>query len=155
MREIEIITRITNDFICDSHGTIVTEYCKRQSTWETFRDEINYTLSESFIQELIPETLVLQSADAAKKDQKETNDLQTVMHMITKGSTHWEKVLTEGIRHSLLSYQEQSAVKHIIQMAATGAIPSSRTGKLPHKIMEMVNASLAAEEKLIAEGIII
>ena len=27
MREIEIVTKMTNDFICDSHGVIVTEYC--------------------------------------------------------------------------------------------------------------------------------
>ena len=26
MREIEIVTKMTNDFICDSHGVIVTEY---------------------------------------------------------------------------------------------------------------------------------
>ena len=33
MREIEIVTKMTNDFICDSHGVIVTEYCKKQETW--------------------------------------------------------------------------------------------------------------------------
>lgn len=29
MHEIEIVTKQTNDFICDSHGMIVTEYCKK------------------------------------------------------------------------------------------------------------------------------
>lgn len=37
MREIEIMTKQTNDFICDSHGMIVTEYCKRESTWEDYK----------------------------------------------------------------------------------------------------------------------
>ncbi len=31
MREIELVTKMTNDFICDSHGIIVTEYCKKKT----------------------------------------------------------------------------------------------------------------------------
>ena len=38
-------------------------------------------------------------------------------------------------------------------MATTGKIPSSRSGKLPIKIMTIVKTALAAEDKLISEGI--
>ena len=52
MREIEIVTKMTNDFICDSNGVIVTEYCKKQVTWEKFRDTISYMPSADFLKEL-------------------------------------------------------------------------------------------------------
>ena len=48
MAEIERITQITNDFICDSHGVIVTEYCKKKETWEAYKN-VPYTLSKEFL----------------------------------------------------------------------------------------------------------
>lgn len=151
MREIEIVTRMTNDFICDSHGVIVTEYCKRQSTWEEYRDSVKHELSKEFIEELIPESMLKESEKDAKKSQKETNDLQTIMDMIAKGAGYWNTLLIKG--SSILSFQEKTAITQIINMATTGNIPSSRSGKLPIKIMTTVKTALAAEEKLISEGI--
>ena len=87
----------------------------------------------------------------AKRDQKETNDLQTIMDMIAKGAGYWNSVLTKG--SSSLSYQEKNAVMQIINIATTGNIPSSKSGKLPIRIMTAVKLALAAEEKLISEGI--
>ena len=153
MREIEIVTRMTNDFICDSHGMIVTEYCKKQSTWEAFRDKVEYQLSKAFLDELIPAAYENQVANAAKKEQKETNDLQVLMTSISKGYKYWNQVYHEGINRSLLTYQERASVQQMMQMAETGKIPSSRTGKLPHKIMETVSICHMAEEKLMVEGI--
>lgn len=151
MREIERVTRLTNDFICDSHGVIVTEYCKRQSTWEEYRDSVSYRLSEEFIAELIPESILKETEKDAKKGQKETNDLQTIMDMIRKGPGYWNSMLMQG--SSILSYQEKTAITQIIGMATSGNIPSSKSGKLPIKIMTTVKTALAAEDKLISEGI--
>lgn len=151
MREIERVTRLTNDFICDSHGVIVTEYCKRQSTWEEYRDSVSYRLSEEFIAELIPESMLKETEKDAKKGQKETNDLQTIMDMIRKGPGYWNSMLMQG--SSILSYQEKTAITQIIGMATSGNIPSSKSGKLPIKIMTTVKTALAAEDKLISEGI--
>ena len=53
MREIEIVTKMTNDFICDSHGVIVTEYCKKEETWNKFKDTVKYIPSGKFINELV------------------------------------------------------------------------------------------------------
>ena len=114
IREIEIVTRMTNDFICDSHGVIVTEYCKRQPTWEEYRDKVKYELSRDFLAELIPESLLKEVEKDAKKDQKETNDLQTIMDMITKGAGYWNSMLMKG--SSSLSYQEKNAVMQIIDV---------------------------------------
>ena len=151
IREIEIVTRMTNDFICDSHGIIVTEFCKRQSTWEEYRDSVKYELSNEFVEELIPESMLKEAVNEAKKEQKETNDLQTIMEMIGKGAGYWNTMLMKGT--AVLSYQEKNAITQIISMATTGNIPSSRSGKLPIKIVTTVKTALAAEEKLISEGI--
>ena len=151
MREIEIVTRMTNDFICNSHGVIVTEYCKRYSTWEEYRDSIEYELSKDFISELIPESIMKETEKDAKNVQKETNDLQTIMSMLSKGAGYWNSILING--SSILSYQEKNSISEIIKMATTGKIPSSRSGKLPIKIMTIVKTALAAEDKLISEGI--
>lgn len=155
MREIEKVTRITNDFICDSHGIIVTEYCKHESTWISYRDSVRYELSDEFISELLPISIVMEESKAAKDEQKQTNDLQMVMDMVSKGSEYWNRLLQNGISHSMLSFKEQTAFRQIITIATTGSIPSSRTGKLSSKLLTTVKLVQSAQEKLEAEGIVI
>lgn len=153
MREVEKITKITNDFICDSHGVIVTEYCKRASTWEEYRDTVKYELSADFINELMPESLIKEKEASAKAEQKEINDLQVVMDIVSKGTDYWNKLMTAGVQKSLLSYQEQTAINQIINMAMTGNVPASASGKVPYKTMTTIRLALAAKDKLEAEGI--
>ena len=154
MREIEKVTRITNDFICDSKGVIVTEYCKRESTWVAYRDTVKYELSDDFVEELLPVSLVQEEVKAAKSEQKQTNDLQLIMDMVAKGVDYWTRLLQEGAKRSMLSYQEQTALRQIISIAATGSIPASRTGKLSSKTLTTVKIVQAARDKLEAEGIV-
>ena len=144
---------ITNDFICDSHGVIVTEYCKRASTWEEYRDSVKYELSDDFINELMPETLIKEQEASAKAEQKEINDLQVVMEIVSKGADYWNKLLLAGTQKSLLSYQEQTAIRQVINMATTGNVPVSASGKVPFKTMSTIKLVLAAKDKLEAEGI--
>lgn len=153
MREVEKVTKITNDFICDSHGVIVTEYCKRASTWEEYRDTVKYELSADFINELMPESLIKEKEASAKAEQKEINDLQVVMDIVSKGADYWNKLMTAGVQKSLLSYQEQTAINQIINMAMTGNVPASASGKVPYKTMTTIRLALAAKDKLEAEGI--
>lgn len=153
MREVEKVTKITNDFICDSHGVIVTEYCKRASTWEEYRDTVKYELSADFINELMPESLIKEKEASAKAEQKEINDLQVVMDIVSKGVDYWNKLMTAGVQKSLLSYQEQTAINQIINMAMTGNVPASASGKVPYKTMTTIRLALAAKDKLEAEGI--
>lgn len=155
MREVEKVTKITNDFICDSHGVIVTEYCKRPATWEEYRDTIKYELSAEFIEELMPESVAKEQEGSAKDDQKEMNDLQVVMDVVSKGADYWNKLMTIGMQKSLVSYQEQTAIKQVITMAQTGNVPVSSLGKVPFKTMTTIKLVLAVKDKLEAEGIII
>ena len=155
MREVEKVTKITNDFICDSHGVIVTEYCKRPSTWEEYRDTIKYDLSAEFTDELMPESVIKEQEVSAKAEQKEMNDLQVVMDVVSKGVDYWNKLMTIGIQKSLVSYQEQTAIKQVIMMAQTGNVPVSSSGKVPYKTMTTIKLVLAVKDKLESEGIII
>ncbi len=154
MHEIEIVTKMTNDFICDSHGVIVHEYCKKESTWIEYRDKIKYTPQKAFLDELIPISVQKEIETAAAKEQKQTNELQELMGLYHKGVDYWTKVLNLGVTHRLLSYQEQTAVKQIVCMISSGNIPSTTTGKLPRKFQTAVKDAKGAEEKVISEGLL-
>ena len=144
MREIEILTKMTNDFICDSHGMIVTEYCKKDTTWEAFRNNVKYELSQQFISELIPESLIRAEEDAAKKDERETQKLDYQVEIVRIGEEMWQRLLQEGKKRGLLSFAEQSLIND--------AIKSTRTGVLPP--MMQARKIMAVKDKLEAEGII-
>lgn len=45
--QIEKIAPQTNKFITNSSGVIVTEYCKKQETWEKFK-EVKIDLTDEF-----------------------------------------------------------------------------------------------------------
>lgn len=113
--------------------------------------KVKYELSREFLAELIPESMLKEAEKDAKKDQKETNDLQTIMDMITKGAGYWNSMADERIFKPFIPGKKCG--QQIINIATTGNIPSSRSGKLPIKIMTAVKLALAAEEKLISEGI--
>lgn len=153
LREIEKITKITNDYICDSHGVIVTEYCKRQSTWENYRDTIKYELSHDFLNELLPESLMKEAERAAKADQKETNDLSLVLDVLKPGAEYWNSVLEIGKAKSLVSFQEETAIKQIITMATTGNVPVSNSGRVPFRVLTTVRMAVSVKDKLETEGI--
>lgn len=155
MREIEKVTKLTNDFICDSHGMIVTEYCKRLSTWEEYKNRVHYTLSDDFLNELIPLSLIKEEEQSAKSEQKETNELQSIMDLISLGASYWSELMKKGMEKSLISYQEQAALKQLISMTMTGNIPVSGSGKVPYKTTTTIKTVLEVKDKLEAEGILI
>lgn len=154
MHEIEIVTKMTNDFICDSHGVIVHEYCKKEDTWNEYRDSIKYTPDSNFLNELIPVSMEKEMEQAAVKDQKATNDLQNLMDLFQKGVEYWNKVLTMGVSHRLISFQEQSAIKQIISMITSGNIPSTSTGNLPRRFQTTIKDAIEAESKVSSEGLL-
>jgi hypothetical protein len=143
MREIEIVTKKTNDFICDSHGMIVTEYCKKEATWTAYRDEVKHELSAAFINELVPESLMKEEEEAAKKDEKETQkmDFQIEMHRI--GTEKWQYLLVEGEKRGLLKYSEKTMLELAIKSTQKGIV-------LP---VYQVKQIMAIKDKLEAEGI--
>lgn len=153
MREIELVTKMTNDFICDSHGIIVTEYCKKEDTWVAFRDTVSYTPSDRFIDELMPEGLIKEQEESAQKEQKGVDDLKYVMQIIEPGAEYWQKLFVEGVKRGALKYSDQTWLKQAMEFASKGDIPCSSLGKVPYKTMTMAKTVMEIKERLESLGI--
>lgn len=155
MREIEIVTKMTNDFICNSHGVIVTEYCKRKETWEQYRDNVRYHLTPEFIDELISTSDVKEKEQVAKEDKKEENNLKDVMMIVNRGVEYWRNLILIAQKNNIsVSYQELNAINQLINMAETGNVPCTSSGKIPPRVAKAVEISLDFEEELKAEGLL-
>ena len=155
MREIEIVTKLTNDFICDSNGVIVTEYCKKLSTWEDFCDTISYKPSAEFLKELVSAAEVKEYEHEAKSNKKEDNNLQNVMAIISRGKDYWQNLVRIAQTHKIsVSYQELTAVKQLIDMSVTGNVPITASGKVPSKVTKAIQMALTLEDKLKTEGLL-
>lgn len=155
MREIEIVTKMTNDFICDSYGVIVTEYCKKLSTWEEFRDKIGYSPSADFLSELISTAEVKEYEHDAKSDKKDDNNLKNIMAIINRGANYWQDLVRIAQNNRIsVSYQELTAIKQLIDMSVTGKLPITSSGKVPSKVIKAVQLALALEDKLKTEGLL-
>lgn len=153
MHEIEIVTKMTNDFICDSHGVIVTEYCKRPETWVAYRDNVCYTPSEKFLSELIPESVTKEQEVASQKDQKDINDLNYVTEIIKLGAGYWQRLLEEGTSRAALGYVEQNTLRQAVDFAHKGNIPCSASGKVPARTMALAKSIYDVKDKLESLGI--
>lgn len=153
MHEIEMVTKMTNDFICDSHGVIVTEYCKRPETWVSYRDNVRYTPSEKFLSELMPESITKEQEVASQKDQKDTNDLNYVTEIIKLGAEYWQRLLEEGTSRAVLGYVEQNTLRQAVDFAHKGNIPCSASGKVPARTMALAKSIHDVKDKLESLGI--
>lgn len=153
MHEIEMVTKMTNDFICDSHGVIVTEYCKRLETWVSYRDNVRYTPSEKFLSELMPESITKEQEVASQKDQKDTNDLNYVTEIIKLGAGYWQRLLEEGTSRAALGYVEQNTLRQAVDFAHKGNIPCSASGKVPARTMALAKSIYDVKDKLESLGI--
>ena len=130
MREIEKVTKMTNDFICDSHGIIVTEYCKKKDTWETYRDKVPYSISKEFVDDLVPDIVAKNDANDAKNDQKEKNKIMAEIEVVKLGGAYWRKLLEDGRNQHLLDYKELSLLTVAAEMERSGRYPSTAQAKL-------------------------
>ncbi len=155
MREIEIVTKMTNDFICDSNGVIVTEYCKKLLTWERFRDTIEYRPSADFIRELVSSAEVKEVEQSAKTEKKEENNLQNIMEIVNRGVDYWQNLVKIAQDHRIKpSFQELTAINQLVEMAKTGDIPITSSGKVPSRVTKAIQTALGLEDKLITEGLL-
>lgn len=155
MHEIEIVTKMTNDFICDSNGIIVTEYCKKQSTWDKFRDKIDYTLSADFKQELISTKEIKEEEKSAKSRKKDENSLENIIEIVNRGVDYWRNLvhIAEDNRINI-TYHELTAINQLVEMARTGNVPITSFGKVPSKVVKSIRTAQTLEDKLNTEGLL-
>ncbi len=135
VREIEMVSKITNDFIQNSNGIIVTEYCKKADTWEKYKN-IPYKLSDEFIKDLVSIELNKEIQRSAEKNEKEYQKINCEMEVYKIGSTNWKKYLDFASRYRLLTEKEESILKVAVDMERTGKTPSSKQAEI---IIEIKN----------------
>ena len=152
-KEIERVTPLTNNYLCNCSGVIVTEHCKKESTWLDFISTVKYEPTKAFLDELVPESMVNEEQRSAKKEEKETNDLALAAEIISLGVNFWKEMLDAALSRRLLSSPEQAALRQAMQMASTGTIPCSANGSIPAKTLAKIKEIFTLKDRLEAEGI--
>lgn len=156
MREIEILTKKTNEFICDSHGTIVTEYCKQESTWNKFKNLNIHNLSDAFLYELVNESEIIYQEKSARKEQKKTNDFKEFFDLYKLGSKYWENVLKISKEKACITNVQESAILQMIKLINKNQCPGSQrnSDNLPLKTKHMLQEIKNVKEQLETDGLI-
>ena len=103
--EIERIAQLTNRFIQDSGGVIVTEYCKKEDTWKKFKG-VKYNLSSDFLNDLTSKEIVENKMRSNIKEEKLSNDVNIEIEIVKLGAPYWRKLIEEGSKRGILSPQE-------------------------------------------------
>lgn len=137
--QLDNLAQFTNSFVTDSNGIIVTEYCKKEDTWNKFKAK-NYNLSEEFVKDLVPKSLLQEKMSASKKDQKLSASLNIEYEIVNLGGEYWRNLIQEGIKRRILSASEID----LLNIAASIDTPrpriaSPRQAKLIWKIREKLD----------------
>jgi len=115
--EIDKVAQLANDFINDSNNVIVTEYAKKEDTWNRFKD-IKIKFSDAFLDDLVNIILVQEKLDSAKKKAMENEkiivDIEVVNLARTENGKYWERLLIEGEKFHLLTGKEVDIIKKYI-----------------------------------------
>ena len=133
--EIERLAKITNEFIQDSNGALVSEYVKRKSTWDKFA-EYPYNLSSEFVNSLINERIIKEEQAAASKDQALTNDLNIEAEVFKRGSDYWKKLLSEGLERKILGPMDIQLLQKASTISEGRFMPNPRQAKDLWKLRE-------------------
>lgn len=143
--EIEKLAQFTNKFIQDSNGIIVTEYCKKQETWEKYK-KVEYTLSDKFLEDLISEELINDKKKAGINEKKLDEKINIEIEIINLGGPYWRKLIDEGKKRGVLSPKELDLLKIAASIdTSSPKIASPSQAKLIWKI----------REKLEKEGVLV
>lgn len=149
-KEIERATKFANDFINDSNGVIVSEYCKKATTWDKFKEK-PYTLSKWFLDELILQEMVDDQQRAYVKDEKQTSGLVKAVNFIKIGPKYWSKILELAELKKVGSNAEKAHLQKGIEFAQKAIPPSSN--KLPIAVENMIDDCYKVRESLISLGL--
>lgn len=102
----------------------VTEWAKRETCWRKAK-EIEIPLSDQFAATLIAKEEEKEDQRAAKKDQKQMNQVSAMIRVAEYGTANWRKLLSWGIENHILTPQEISFIRVAISMES-GKFPSEK-----------------------------
>lgn len=119
--EIEKIAFITNEFIQKSDGVIVTEYCKKQDTWNKYK-EIPYNFGKDFLFDLIKKDYFDAVIKDEIKSEKLNEDISIESEIINLGGEYWRNLIEEGVKRKILSPTELD----LLNIAASSDSPKPK-----------------------------
>lgn len=139
--ELEKIAKITNKFIQDSEGVIVTEYCKKEDTWKKYID-LDYSLSKKFIEDLVSLDLEKNKILADIKVEKLNKEINIENEIFRLGGDYWKKLIEEGKKRNLLSPTEIDLLNLASSMdGPKPRIPTPNQAKFIWKIRNKLDSS--------------
>lgn len=137
--EIEKIAQITNEFIQESDGVIVTEYCKKENTWKKFQD-FTIKLSPNFIKSLIDEEFIETKIKSATRESKSKEKINIEVEILNLGVNYWKNLLEEGKKRKILTPKEMDLLG-LVAGIPYFRIPSEKQAKLIWEIREKLDNS--------------
>ncbi|MDE6020028.1 MAG: AIPR family protein, partial [Ruminococcus sp.] len=145
VHEIEIVTKMTNDFIADNCGSmIVTEFCKKAETWEKFK-AVKYEPSVDFLKSLTLNEDYNEEETYAFKEEQRNTQINTEMKIYNLGSAYWQSLYEEAAKMKLLSEKDSSLLKIAASIEKTGYFPSPAQAK----------AIMAIRDRLDSQGVFV
>ena len=145
IEELEKIAFTTNEFIQNSSGIIVTEYCKKEETWNKYK-AIKHQLNEEFINDLISKEFYEEKMKSSQKDKKVENELNKERIIYEKPPHYWEGLIRQGKERNLLSTMEIDIMSMILTF-------NTSRPKFPSP--KQIKIILAAREKLEKNGVLV
>jgi len=138
VHQVEIVAKMTHEFLANSNGIIVREYAKDEKTWKQFQT-LPLELTEEFLKKLVPISEIKSSERQAKKDQKLDNDISDEIKVFDLGAAYWMGVLSQAREKKLINAKEES----LLNVAATmdlqkGKYPSAAQAKRIMQIREEI-----------------
>jgi hypothetical protein len=124
--EIQRIGKFIDEFIKDSEGIIVSEYCKKESTWNKLK-KIDIKLSNDFLRICKSKEEIKNIEETAKKEKKTEDKMLGEMEIAQLGSDYWSNLLEQGIKNKLLSEKDISLINVAIK---SYPLPSPAQAKL-------------------------
>ena len=111
--EIIRFAKTTNEFIVDSNGIIVTEYCKKPETWDKFK-KINISISKELTKQLVKKSESNKIINESKQNAKEQALLNVEIEVVKLGKDVWFNILEKGKELNLLSDKDRSLIKILL-----------------------------------------
>ena len=112
----------------------VTEWAKREACWQGAK-ALSYALLPDFVSELQSREIAASEAKDARKTQKQTDKLNSLVEVVNYGSENWAALLEWNVTHRVLAPSEI----HQIQLAKNmdgGLISSDKKCQKVLKILE-------------------
>lgn len=119
-------SKLIYDFLIDEHREVenVTEWAKREKCWKLAM-ELDVTLLNDFLDELLTKEEQDLIKKNNKKDQKLTNDINQTVEVYNYGVENWKYLVEWNDSHGVLNMQELQFIKVAIAIEK-GKIPSDK-----------------------------